>query len=294
MRMGHREACLALCLEVFFMAAPGAAQIQAGRVYSGGEQISDAESGLRLTLPSGWRGRLSPDGESFILESETGDGYMVVLAEELSEAEARRQMSEPVDLGGGVTLIPDGAPQEVASGHLTAPYTVRGPPTEFLGTVDVRLTRTGLGVVFILLSPPPLAPAQQEAMREFAFSLGVEAPTVQASGGNDAWEPFLRGMYLARYFTRTGYTESTELWLCSGGVFHYNSQGGGFGGGASGAAQSTGGGRWSATGAGATGTLVLTWGNGEQSSMGLRYDYENSRVYVDGEHMLQGNNERCQ
>lgn len=114
-----------------------------------------------------------------------------------------------------------------------------------------------------------------------------------ATGGNDEWEPYLRGMYLARYFTRTGYTESTEIWLCSDGVFYYDSQGGGFGGGASGAAQSTGGGRWSATGAGSAGTLILTWANGERSSLELSYDYDQDRLYLNGDRMLRGANERC-
>ena len=277
-----------------------AAQIEPGRIYTGGEQISDPETGLRLAIPAGWRGRLSPDGDSFLLESEVGGGYLVVLADELTEAQARQQMAEPMDLGDGIVLTPAGQVQDVASGHLSASYSVSGAPSEFVGTVDVRLTQSGLGVAFILLSPPEVAQAQQEAMREFAFSLGVQEQNQQAPGagqaaaGNDEWEPYLRGRYLARYFTRTGYTESTELWLCSNGEFYYDTQGGGFGGGASGAAQSRGQGRWSATGAGKTGTLILAWSSGERSTLDLMYDYENDRLYVDGDRMLRGNNERCQ
>jgi len=281
-------------------APAAAAQIEPGRIYTGGEQISDPGSGLTLTLPAGWRGRLSPDGESFVLESDVGGGYMVVVADALSEAEARQQMAEPLDLGDGIVLTPAGQVRDVASGHLSAAYSVRGAASEFVGTVDLRVTQAGLGVAFILLSPPDAAPAQQEAMREFAFSLGVQEPTQQAPGGgqaaasNDEWEPYLRGRYLARYFTRTGYTESTELWLCSNGEFYYDSQGGGFGGGASGALQSRGQGRWSATGAGKTGTLMLAWSSGEQTSLDLLYDYDNDRLYVNGDRMLRGNNERCQ
>jgi len=155
-------------------------------------------------------------------------------------------------------------------------------------------------VAFILLSPPSAAEAQQEAMREVAFSLGIQKQNQQVPGagqaaaGNDEWEPYLRGRYLARYFTRTGYTESTELWLCSNGEFYYDSQGGGFGGGASGAVQSRDQGRWSATGAGKTGTLLLAWSSGEQTSLDLMYDYDKDRLYVNGDRMLRGNNERCQ
>jgi hypothetical protein len=273
---------------------PTVAQIQPGRIYAGGEQISDPSLGLRLTLPSGWRGSLSPDGESFVLESEAGGGYLLVIGDEISEAEARQQLASPMDLGGGVVLTPSGAVRDVASGHLTANYSVSGAQTEFVGMVDVRLTQSGLGVAFILLSPPGAAETHLGSMREFAFSLGVTEQTLQSAGGDDAWEPFLRGLYLARYYTATGYTESTELWLCSNGTFYYDSQGGGFGGGASGAVQATDGGRWSATGAGATGSLLLEWSNGERSSMSLEYDYEQNRVFVNGDRMLRGENERCQ
>ena len=275
-------------------AAPAVAQIQPGRIYAGGEQISEPELGLRLTLPGGWRGRLSPDGESFVLESEAGGGYLGVIGDEMTEADARQELAAPVDLGGGIVLTPTGAVREVASGHLSASYSVSGAQSDLVGTVDVRLTQSGLGVAFILLSPPAAAQGHLESMREFAFSLGVAEQTVQSAGGDDEWEPFLRGLYLARYYTATGYTESTELWLCSNGSFYYDSQGGGFGGGVSGALQSTGGGRWSATGAGKTGTLQLQWSSGERSSMSLEYDYEQNRVFVNGERMLRGQNERCQ
>lgn len=132
-----------------------------------------------------------------------------------------------------------------------------------------------------------------ESMRELALSLGVTEPTAQGSGGNDEWEPYLRGRYLARFYTRTGYTESTELWLCSDGVFYFNNQSGGFGGGASGAFQGAGNGRWSASGAGATGSLDLEWSNGGQSTWPLEYDYDQNQLFVNGQRMLRGENERC-
>ncbi len=292
----NRASAAATALAMLLVCHPStaAAQIEPGRIYSGGEQIGDPSIGLTLTLPMGWRGSLSPDGEAFVLESDVGGGYMVVVGDETTEAEARQQLAEPLDLGGGVLLTPSGPVQEVATGHLTADYRVTGTPSEFVGAADVRLTQSGLGVAFILVSPPSAADEHLESMREFAFSLGVTEPAVQAAGGNDEWEPFLRGLYMARFYTRTGYTESTELWLCDNGQFYFNSQAGGFGGGASGAAQGLGDGRWSATGAGKTGTLVLDWSNGERSSWDLEYDYELNRLFVNGERMLRGENERCE
>ena len=274
------------------------AQIQPGRTYAGGEVISDPELGLRLTLPRGWRGLLAPDGSSFRLSPDSGTGYIVVLAEEMTEAEARRQMANPIDLGDGVVLRPQGAISEVASGHFSATYTVSGAPSRLDGSIDVRLARGGLGVAFILLSPPDASEAHRIIMREFAFSLGLAATPARpapesAQSGNDAWEPFLRGLYMARYFTRTGYTDSTELWLCSDGTFRYRSLGGGFGGGASGAFQGTANGRWTATGVGKTGSLVLESSAGSRMTLALSYDYELNRVMVNGERWLRGRNEVC-
>jgi len=274
-------------------ASPAAGQIEQGRIYGGGETISDTASGLTLTLPDGWRGALSPDGESFVMESVTGGGYLLVIGDELDEAAARTQLAEPVDLGNGVVLTLDSEIREIAQGHLSAQYRVAGAPAELEGTIDVRLTQSGLGVAFVLLSPPSSAETHRTAMREFALSLGVMESTAQGTGSDDEWEPYLKGRYLARFFTRTGYTESTELWLCSDGSFYLNDQAGGFGGGASGAVQGLGDGRWSATGAGANGTLNLQWSGGGQSSWALEYDYELDRLYVNGERMLRGDNERC-
>lgn len=275
------------------VASDVAAQIEPGRVYSGGEQIGDPEAGLRLTMPMGWRGQLLPGGEAFQLQSDGGESFILVLADAMTEADARAQMVAPVDLGNGVVLNPTGEVQTVGAGHLSAPYSVGGVQNELVATADLRLTQGGLGVAFILVSPPESHEAGLEGMRELALSLGVEAPRVQSTGSDDEWEPYLRGMYLARYFTRTGYTESTEIWLCSDRSFYYDSQGGGFGGGASGAMQSRGGGRWSAIGTGRNGTLILQWDNGERSTMSLEYDYEQDRLYVNGERMLRGANERC-
>jgi hypothetical protein len=290
-----RAATAGVLAAVCLLPAAAGAQIQPGRLYGPGEMISEPSAGLSLTIPDGWRGALVPDGSMFMLEPLAGQGAMFVIADQLTEEEARAEMSRPLDLRNGMVVTPSGEIREISTGHLSARYTVQGGPMELEGTVEVRLAGSGLGVAFILLSPPSQAPAHVEAMRTFALSLGVTEPATRpaASAGSDAWEPYLRGRYLARYYTASGYTESTELWLCSDGTFHFNDQAGGFGGGASGAVQGLGGGRWSATGAGAAGTLVLQWSSGERDSWALEYDYQQDRLYIEGVRWLRGNNERC-
>jgi hypothetical protein len=269
-------------------------QIQLGRIYEGGEVISEPAAGLALTLPTGWRGALMQDGSTFMLEPVEGIGLMVVAAQEFDEATARAELSADVDLGDGVILRPTGAIEVISSGHLSRPMTVQGLPSAMVGTVDVRLTPGGVGVAFIVLSPEADAASHLSDMRAFALSLRVTEPTpVAETSSGDEWFPYMRGRYLARYYTTSGYTERTELWLCSDGSFLFSDEGGGFGGGASGAFQGSGGGRWSATGAGARGALILDWSNGQRSEWALEFNAQGDELYVNGSRWLRGDNERC-
>ncbi|MDE3004389.1 MAG: hypothetical protein OXU39_02960 [Gemmatimonadota bacterium] len=83
------------------------------------------------------------------------------------------------------------------------------------------------------------------------------------------------------------------LWLCSDGSFFLNHQAGGFGSGASGAYQGLGDGRWSATGTGATGTLILHWTRGERTEWALEIDYQRNELYLNLNRWLCGKNECC-
>lgn len=276
--------------------APVDGQIDPNRIYQGGEVVSDPSLGLTVTIPHGWRGGLGPDGQTFLLEPLGGMGLMVITGDAASEAEVRAQLTSPVDLGNGVVLTPSGEIEQIARGHLSTAYQVPGGGGQDLtGRVDVRLTESGLAIGFVLLSPTARFEEHVDDLRGLALSLGVTEPTAppQAASGSDDWDPFLRGAYLARFYTGSGYTESTELWLCRDGSFHFNDQAGGYGPGASGAYQNATAGRWVATGTGATGTLTLNWANGEQSTWSLEYDYDQGRTYVNGDRWLRGENDRC-
>ena len=173
---------LALAVGALFgLPSSTSAQIQPGRVYQAGEIISEPSAGLSLTIPGGWRGALAPDGSMFMLEPVVGTGVMFVIADQIGEPEARAEMSKPLDLRNGIILTPAGEIREISSGHLSRPFVVQGAPMDMQGTVEVRLTSNGLGVAFILLSPPAQADPQLDAMRTFALSLGVTEPAQPAA-----------------------------------------------------------------------------------------------------------------
>lgn len=295
---GGRAPLVALAVSALLLLAAAdtvAAQIEPGRVYVAGERITDPASGLTVTLPEGWRGALAPDGNAFAMESTAGDAYVLLVGEETTEADVRSDLADAIELGDGVVLSPVSPVREIGPGHLSADFSVRGTPSELVGRVDVRVMDTGVGLAFILLAPPTSAERHVAAVGELVASLAVEEPAAASASmdGGDEWEPYLRGRYLVRYFTGSSYNESTELWLCSDGTFHFDDRSGGFGPGASGAYQGRGGGTWSATGAGRTGSLVLLWSTGTRSTWSLEYDGQGDRLLLEGERWLRGENELC-
>ena len=152
------------------------------------------------------------------------------------------------------------------------------------------------------------SPEMFEQYLPFAMALGVEKKWARAfadivteapawyvgSHDGSSFRPSNLVSSLDRVSTRTSSAMTSQPRSSSGSGFSGGgSSGGGFGGGASGAFQSLDGGRWSATGAGANGTLQLDWSNGERSSWSLEYDYENGRTFVNGNRWLRGENQRC-
>ena len=114
-----------------------------------------------------------------------------------------------------------------------------------------------------------------------------------STGSDDRWDTYLKGKYIVRYYTATGYTDEQHLWLCSDGTFSRRGAAGGFGGGASGAFQADSTGRWTAAGAGEHGSLTLHYNDGSTAQHQLRWDYQKKELYVDDKRWLHGKNEVC-
>ncbi len=156
-------------------------------------------------------------------------------------------------------------------------------------------------MAYVLIAAPAILATYEPVVRALADGTDLGAPETTAaagaggtpSGAGDRWDTYLKGKYIVRYYTATGFTDEQHLWLCSDGSFARRGASGGFGGGASGAFQADSSGRWTATGAGEYGTLTLHYGDGSTVRHELRWDYEENKLYVDGKRWLHGENEYC-
>lgn len=300
-----RRGALGLLLPALLTTSAAVAreEVRQGVLYQGGTRLESSEDGVAFVVPKGWQA-VWPAGSEFLVMQQPSDPdtTLLVTVQEASEAEIRTTMSTPIDLGDGIVLLPTRAVEQRGSA-LEASYQVAGAPKPLIARGAAR-SRSGTALAFVLVGPSETLDSHLGTFRELVDGAQLAAPAAPSAGGggasggssgggSDRWDAYLKGKYIVRYYTSSGYTDETHLWLCSDGSFYRRGAAGGFGGGASGAFDASSSGRWQATGAGANGTLILRYGDGSVAEHSLRWDYGESKLYVDDKRWLHGENERC-
>ena len=287
------------CLPAAADPAGTATEIEPGRVYDGGARLQVGEYGVTFTVPTGWRGALPQGSEYFIMEPTGGGAMLLATGDEGSLAELRTLLSAPLDLGDGIILRPTGS-LAVEGSEVRGQYRAEGSAQPLVGRVVARAGAHGIAVVYGLLAAPDQIERHLAALDLLAASTEMTPRPGAAGGqggaarsGGDSWAEYLKGKYLVRYYTQTGFTDEQHLWLCSDGTFYRSASSGGFGGGASGAFRGDSSGRWQADGAGESGSLTLRYGDGSVVRHELTYDYDADKLYLDDKRWLRDRNEHC-
>lgn len=292
-----------------------AVEVEPGQLYEEGTRLEASDLGVAFTIPQGWRGTLPNGSEVFVLQPVADPTvYILAMGEEATPDELASTMAAPIPLGNGLSLYPTGAVGK-RDKALTGRYEVRGAPNPLVAYAEALTGPSSISVAYILIAAPALLSTHEPTVRALvaSTSLGAPASVVSGTGGTggtgaaagggaggkagsgsaDRWDAYLKGKYIVRYYTASGYTDEEHLWLCSDGSFQRRAASGGFGGGASGAFQGDSTGRWTATGAGGHGALTLHYGDGSQGQYQLRWDYQENHLYVDGKRWLHGDNDVC-
>lgn len=298
----HSLIALTISGVVAASAVAHAVEVQVGQVYSGGTWLESSELGVAFTVPPGWRGAWPAGSEVFVLQPESDPSvYILAMGEEATREDLAATMAAPISLGDGLSLSPTG--QVTNRGKaLVGRYQVVGGAHRLDAYGEAVAGAHGVAVAYILIATPASLASHEAAVRKLTDGTALGAPTdgqATAEGGGtgsgekDSWDAYLKGKYIVRYYTATGYTDEQHLWLCSDRSFYRRGAGGGFGGGASGAFQADSTGRWMASGIGEYGRLELSYADGGSAQHELRWDYQKNQLFVDGKRWLHGKNEVC-
>jgi len=262
-----------------------------------GEAMADGSlslsSGLVLSVPSNWKGS-AMNSDTASLVGPDGQSTIIATNKPGTPEEVRAQLSAPIDLGRGVVLTPTTA-VHVLNGLTTADFNVSGAQGPAKGIVVFKALGGGRYLGLIAIVPPGSVEGTRPVLNAIMASSTVRAPPASvASSSPNSWASYMRGRYIARFYSGNGYSEKHEMWFCSDGTFATAMDGGGFTSGvASGAFGSNGTGTWTATGeTSAPGRLLLVRDNGQQGELQLQLGSDG--IYLGRERWLRGDNNRCQ
>jgi hypothetical protein len=312
-----QRAVVSTCVLAAFVYSPmlKAKPLRAGVTYQGGETVDAPDYGVSILVPKGWTGILPAQSEFFILRQARGPATVLVYVDAIGIEELKRKISSPIPADQYV-LRPSSKLKKTSLGW-SMKYTITPPSDQFSGAEVLAIHRHQTALAFIELSPlsgPATADLQdvgsaakgQESvaasvLKRLAKSARISKRAAmtqarqqkaQSEAGPNAWRSYMAGRHVIRYFTSSGYSEESHLWLCSNGHFLDSMKTGGYGGGASGASAGRSAGSWSATGQiHANGRLILRYSDGRQSTHDL--SLSNRKLYIDGKQWMRDKNQRC-
>ncbi len=305
-------------LLTFFLTFVQAVEIQQGQQYTAGTLLESSEAGLALSVPDGWNAGWPQGSQMLLLVRVDNQAYIFTYVDEFTISSARQLMSKPIPLGDGILLTPESVPTTEADATLVADYRVSGTPQSLQGRILTRIGQHGVGVAFIAIGTTKAFTDAVDIAASLIESVQFKQPAVKSTatgsseGAGGSWQDYMRGRYVVRYYTGSGYTEEDHIWLCSNGSFYRHNASGGVGGGASGAFDGQGNGQWRANGSmNSVGELVLQYGAGSISETGTTFGewreqgqgYEQAsfllalsdgKLYLNDSKWFRDTNQRCQ
>ncbi len=272
--------CIATTLSLASQLASAAPKmLSPGVTYDAPAQLKVPSAGVTFQVPTGFRGML-PEGTSvFVLAPHTGSGRILMTADQMTLADAKREMATTLDLGGGLQLVPL-FPPSVEGQRVHGGYSVAGATNGLLADVDTVVGQNGVGVAIIAIAPPgergTLRSAAQHLQRSLTFASPSSPPSAPESSPSASAMPPLSAVRLVRYHTVSGYSEQTILHLCGDGTFRRSFNASSVSGLGSGAVTNGSSGRYSTQ----EGQLLLHYHDGTQAIHAL--SVRDNKVFLDG------------
>jgi hypothetical protein len=169
-----RAAGLAAILALMLAEAASAA-VKPGVEYPAGTQVDTPGTGASFVIPEGWSGILPQGGTYFVLGSPAQKSYIFVLVQQMTMADAERNMTTPLSIGHGFTLVPTGDLQregQVLSGR----YSVEGGKEPMAGYIETLVDKGGLGVGYVAVSAPETASGVQKVVHQLVEETTLDQP----------------------------------------------------------------------------------------------------------------------
>jgi hypothetical protein len=190
--------------------------------------------------------------------------------------------------------MPAGSSNNLGNDGVTVPLSGIFNGRQAKGYAIGRLSPFQSGAVVVGVSETAdYSPDFEQQIIQFAKQIQFFAPksATNSNGSIGEWSTYMKGRKLVYMKSETGFYMKINIYLCSDGSFRYSDNSGGFGNGASIAANAGYTGKWQANGNGNNGTLTLNYNDG--STKTYNTEIRDDGLYLNGTRYFRDTNDLC-
>lgn len=237
------------------------------------KRLSDASGGYSFIAPLGFESKQSEEGFGLVNTEKT-----VVIAVKNHNFNSFEEFAAQSSLEkDGFSLV--GKVQDYGEKGKTFLVAKQTPQGSLMADTFVLFSPFGGGTLVVAFSDKQNNQKGFQGALKIAQSVSFTKP--QTSETANQWQTFLRGKHLLYLYSASGFSERTDIYLCSSGEFVYQSDSSSLSNNGSGAVGANSDGTWKTSASGDS--LILQFRNGTMR------EYKLSRRAVSSEIGLNGN-----
>lgn len=249
------------------------------------KRLSDQNAGYSFLPPAGFETKQSDEGFALVDTAQTL--ILVVKAHNYSNFQ---QFAGEADLEkDGFTLI--GKIQTLGEQNKVFRASKQTAQGALIADTFVTFSPYGGGVLIVALAEQKYAEKGfqkgLEITETITFSKPVPAP------GNSRIESLFRGKHLLYFYTASGFSERTDIFLCRSGSFIYRINSSSLSANGSGALGANSDGKWKIFGDGANAELILQFNNGTTRRYSVSARQASNEINLNGKRFFVQDHSQC-
>lgn len=249
------------------------------------KRLNDANNGYSFLPPDGFESKQNEEGFALVNNAQT-----VILIVKAHNYSNFQKFAGDANLEkDGFTLI--GKIQDFGENGKTFRASKQNAQGTLIADTFVSFSPHSGGVLVVALSDAQNAENGFQKGLEISNSLNFSEPTVTA--GNSQLENAFRGKHLLYLYTASGFSERTDIYLCSSGAFIFKVNSSSLSANGSGAVGGNSDGKWRIASSGNNANLILQFNNGSTRQYSISARQAGNEIGLNGKRFFVQNHNQC-
>ena len=249
------------------------------------KRLNDVNNGYSFLPPDGFESKQNEEGFALVNKAQT-----VILIIKAHNYSNFQQFANDANLEkDGFALV--GKIQDFGENGKAFRASKQNAQGTLIADTFVSFSSYSGGVLVVALSDAQNAENGFQKGLEISKSLNFSKPT--ATAGNNQLENAFRGKHLLYLYTTSGFSERTDIYLCSSEAFIFKVNSSSLSANGSGAVGGNSDGKWRISSSGNNASLILQFNNGSTRQYSISARQASNEIGLNGKRFFVQNHNQC-